>query len=63
MSNRHHPDAYLPATLYSRILTELAAVLANQALDRHLDPQTFGVELLGLAGVWPDSCAPVLART
>ena len=57
-SNR--ADHYLPGAAYFGLLDEIEAVAPHHRDDMTFCPRPRGVELLGLAGVWPDSCAPVL---
>jgi hypothetical protein len=53
-------EHFLPEHVYDRLALELEALAVQQGARGPLDPKTWAVEFLSLAGVWPDSVKPAL---
>jgi hypothetical protein len=56
-------EHFLPEHVYDRLALELEALAVHLAAPGAFDPETWAIELLSLAGVWPDSVTPTLEST
>jgi hypothetical protein len=53
-------DHYLPERVYDRLALEIEALAVQQGSRGPLEPETWAIEFLSLAGIWPDSVSPAL---
>ena len=53
-------EHYLPERVYDRLALELEALAVQQGARGPLEPETWAIEFLSLAGVWPETVRPAL---
>ena len=54
-------EHFLPERVYDQLARELEALAVQQGSRGPLEPETWAIEFLSLAGIWPDSVTPALA--
>ena len=56
-------EHFLPERVYDQLARELEALAVQQGSRGPLEPETWAIEFLSLANIWPDSVASALDRT
>ena len=55
-------EHFLPEHVYDRLALELEALAVQQGSRGPLEPETWAIEFLSLANIWPDSVTAALER-
>ncbi|TNC43079.1 hypothetical protein FHG66_21195 [Rubellimicrobium rubrum] len=53
-------EHFVPEHVYDRLALELEVLAVHLAVPGSPDPETWAIELLSLANIWPDSVTPTL---
>ena len=53
-------EHFLPERVYDQLALELEALAVQQGSRGPLEPETWAIEFLSLAGVWPETVKPAL---